>query len=490
MSDVLPSMTQADRATLLADRDARLKHSQHWSSPYAAKRVHLIGVGGCGMSGLAGIMLRCGAIVSGSDLAYRKTFERLEELGATITLGHAPVGVPSDCDMIVYSVAIKRDNPELAEARRRGIPCFKYAEMLGNVLKLRTGIAVAGTHGKSTTTAMLAFVLRHAKADPTFVIGAEVDQLGGGAGVGDGPHFVVEACEYDESFLNFKPQIAAILNVEEDHLDYYANLDAIVQSFSAFASGVASDGVVIANGADDNVMRALRGIDAAIETFGLHAEATWRAVELSQTNGRYAFEILHDGIPHMKVQMQCLPGRHQVFNALAVAAISHHAGIEPDMVADGLSKFHGADRRFSLRGNVRGITVLDDYGHHPTEIRATLHAVRETYVGRRVWVVFQPHQHSRTRFLLEDFARSFDKADHLLVPDIYFVRDSEQERNEISSSHLVDRVRANGCDALYLPTHEEILDHLMAEARPDDVVVTMGAGDVWKISDELVRRLG
>ena len=486
-----------EQQDLLSARRAPCALTQHWSSPYAARRVHLIGVGGCGMSGLAGVLLRCGAIVSGSDIAPFKAQNRLQELGAMITLGHAPINLPSDCDFVIYSAAIKDDNPELAEARRRGVQRFKYAEMLGQVMRLRTGIAIAGTHGKSTTTALTAYILRQAKADPTFVVGAHVKQLESSAAVGDGPHFVVEACEYDRSFLNLLPKFAAIMNIEEDHLDCFANLEAITEAFRAFAALVPPDGRVLANGDDPQVALAVRRARGAIETFGLDEACFWRAVDVSHQKGCYRFDVLRDGGHFLHAELACLPGRHQIYNALAATALTAHAGISPDSIAQSLSTFAGADRRLSVRAEPRGILLLDDYGHHPTEVHVTLRTVRERFPGRRLWVVFQPHQHSRTRFLLDDFARSFGPlpagsgypADHLLVPDIYFVRDSAADRAAVSSSHLVERVRANGHDALYLPGFEQIVEHIVRHAAPGDIVLTMGAGDVCKIADELVRRL-
>ncbi len=476
--------------TIRNTRRLRPEQRQHWSSPYAAKRVHLVGVGGCGMSGLAGVLLRCGALVTGSDRSAFKAQTRLEELGASITIGHAPMNVPSDCDLVVCSAAIRDDNPEMAEARRRGTPRMKYAQMLGEVMRLRTGIAVAGTHGKSTTTALVTYILRQAKADPSFVVGADVEQLGGGSGVGDGQHFVVEACEFDRSFLNLLPRFATILNIEEDHLDCFPDLNSITEAFKAFAALVPPDGVVIANGDDASAQKAVRNARGKVETFGTSNGLTWQAVSIKHELGCYRFDVLHDGVFHLHASLDNLPGPHQVMNALAATAIAHHAGIPVESVASSLSKFTGADRRLAQRGEVGGILLLDDYGHHPTEIQTTLRAVREHYPDRRLWLIFQPHQHSRTRFLLNDFAKSFGQADHLLVPDIYFVRDSAAERNAISSSHLVERVRANGGDALYLPSHEEIIEHIVSRAKTGDIVLTMGAGDVWKIADELVRRLG
>lgn len=467
----------------------RGRRHQHWSSPFAARRIHLIGVGGSGMSGLAGVLLRCGAIVSGSDRAGFKALTRLGELGATIRIGHAPINLPSDCDAVIASAAITEDNPELLEARRRGLTCYSYAEMLGQVMRLRTGIAISGTHGKSTTTALTAFILRDSRLDPTFIVGAEAPQLSGSCGVGDGAHLVAEACEFRRSFLNLKPTYAAILNIEEDHLDYYRDIDDIVDAFHAFASQVAPQGIVLANADDARVERAVRGIVARVETFGSSNGAFWRTAHVDAAQGCYRFDLYRDGQSFLHASLDRLPGRHQVHNAAVAAALAHHAGVPADRIAAALSRFEGADRRMSSRGEVGGVLILDDYGHHPTEIRVTLRAIRERYPGRRLWVVFQPHQHSRTRFLLDDFARSFGEADHLLAPDIFFVRDSETEQNRISSRHLVERVRQTGGDALYLPTHDEIVDHVAAHVRAGDLVVTMGAGDVWKVADELVRRL-
>lgn len=490
MSSIIGSpRTSFETDSVLASRRSRSQGHQHWTSPYAAKRIHLIGIGGSGMCGLAGVLLRCGAIVSGSDRCEFKAQHRLEELGATIFLGQAPINLPTDCNLVVASAAVKPENPEFAEARRRGLPILTYAQMLGQVMRLRTGIAISGTHGKSTTTALTAFILRHAKADPTFVVGADSVQLGGSSGVGDGSHFVVEACEYDRSFLNLAPKYAAILNIEEDHLDYFSGIDDILSAFRDFARLVPSDGVVIANREDGNVLKVVKDLGRPVETVGVTEGVTWRAVNVSEERGCYRFDIHRDGRFLLHARMENLPGRHQVLNATVAVALATHAGVSPEQIAAALPTFRGADRRLSQRGEVGGMLVLDDYGHHPTEIQVTLRAVREHFPGRKLWVIFQPHQHSRTRFLLNDFARSFGMADHLLVPDIYFVRDSAADQAMVSSEHLVERVRANGGDALYLPTHEEIVEHVMSHARSGDLVLTMGAGDVWKIADELVRRL-
>lgn len=489
MTQIANSVPTAHDDGKLAISSERRRHQQHWSSPFAAKRIHLIGIGGCGMASLGGVLLRCGAIVSGSDLREFGDQAALEELGATIRIGQAPVNISKSCDLVVYSAAIRQDNPELVEAKKRVIPCVKYSEMLGQVMRLRAGHAIAGTHGKSTTTALLAYILRRSGLDPTFVVGAGVRQLGGGSGVGDGPDIIVEACEFDRSFLNLAPKYAAILNIEEDHLDCFDGIEAINEAFRSFASLVPADGVVIANGEDRNVAAALEAVGAPIETFGFGDGMSWQATDVTHEEGRYRFKLLKDGQHFLDVRLDGLYGRHQVLNATVAAAMAHRANVEPQAIAEALRTFEGAERRMTRKGEIGGVLILDDYGHHPTEIQVTLRAVRERFPDRRLWVVFQPHQHSRTRFLLNDFARSFGLADRLLVPDIYFVRDSEKMRDAICSEDLVKRVHANGGDATYLPKLEDITQYVVENVQSGDVVLTMGAGDVWKISDELVRRL-
>jgi UDP-N-acetylmuramate--alanine ligase len=351
------------------------------------------------------------------------------------------------------------------------------------------GIAVAGTHGKSTTTAMVAYVLREAGADPSYIVGATVEQLGGPSGVGAGEHFVAEACEYDRSFLNLRPRLAAILNIEEDHLDCYRDLGAIVEAFRAFASQLPPDGVLIANGEDRNMPDAVRAAACDVETFGLAGEATWRGTNFSTDRGRVTMDVLYNERKFCRMSVS-LPGRHNACNALAATALLHHAGLAPKAIADHLGRFAGAHRRMTLKGDLGGVKVLDDYAHHPTEIQATLRALRDAHEPQRILCVFQPHQHSRTRFLLGDFARSFGGADAVIVPEIYFVRDSELEKDYISAEDLVAQIRLNGGSARYCRGFDEIVASLRETVNPGDLVVTMGAGNIWKVADELVHWLG
>lgn len=452
-------------------------------------RIHMVGIGGCGMSGLAAMLLRRGARVSGSDRAPSHEIDRLMHAGAHVSLTQTAATLPDNVDLVVCSAAIPPEHPERMEALRRGLTVIKYAQLLGLLMSRYEGIAISGTHGKSTTTAWTAYTLRRAGLDPNFVIGASVDQLGGGSGVGSGPHFIVEACEYDRSFHNLSPRIAAILNIEEDHLDCYKNLDEIEGAFRAFARRTPADGLLILNGADARCRSVARAVDAEVEFFGDAPDAHWRAEGVTLLGGRYAFNLVHGGAAAVRVHL-ALAGRHNVDNALVVAAIARRCGAPWDAIAAALSDFRGARRRLEVRGEVGGVRVIDDYAHHPTEIRVTLHAARERYSPRKLWCVFQPHQHSRTRFLLADFAQSFADADEVFVPDIYFVRDSERERELVSGQDLVQRLSANGRSARYVPDFGEIASRLARDVQPGDVVMTMGAGNIWRVADELVQRLG
>lgn len=456
---------------------------------FSGRKVHFIGVGGCGMSGLAESLLAEKAVVSGSDVRQSSLTQRLTSLGGKIHTCQQGDNIDDDVDAVVISAAIKEDNEELIRARQMGVPVYKYSQMLGLLMRRRVGVAIAGTHGKSTTTAMVAYILSQAGDDPTFVIGATVDQLGGAARVGAGRHFVAEACEYDHSFLNLYPTIATILNIEEDHLDFYENIDAIVASFHQFAELVGPEGRLIVNGDDERAREAAENTAGTVVTFGKDDTSDYYPQNLALDDGCYRFDLTEYG----QVLGSCrlaLAGTHNVCNALAAAAVCRACDVPGEVICRSLSEFSGVQRRLTHKGRVRGITVLDDYAHHPTEIRATLQAVRQRYQPQRLVCVFQPHQHSRTRFLLRDFATSFDLADIVIVPDIYFVRDSQAERESVNAGDLVARIAQGGGNACYLPRFDQIEEYLKLKLRDGDVVVTMGAGNVWKIADELVCWLG
>lgn len=455
------------------------------------RRFHLIGIGGCGMSGAARLLRACGAQVSGSDQCHTDVIQRLIDDGLRVHVGHRAEAVADAPDVVVYSAAIPVTNPELAAARAAGCTLLTYAQLLGRLMAGRSGVAIAGTHGKSTTTGMAVRVLRTADLDPAFLIGANVPQLGGNAAAGEGPHLVVEACEYERSFLSLAPKVACVLNIEAEHFDSYPTLESTIEAFGMFAAGVDADGVVIANGQDNNVRRALAtGIPARVTWFRSDGgDAHWQADNIAKENGCYAFDLIHEGRRLARVPLR-IAGRHNVDNALAAAAVAHACGCSVDAIHEALSTFEGARRRMTCLRNQDGVCVLDDYAHHPTEIRATLSAVRERYEPKRLVAVFQPHQHSRTYALLDRFACAFDAADEIVIPDIYAVRDRPEDRARVHARDLVQRVAANGGRVRYEPEMSTIAADLAASAHPGDVFVTLGAGDIWKVADALVRRLG
>ncbi len=451
----------------------------------AGKSVHMIGIGGSGMRALAKVLVDCDAKVSGSDISTSGAVDRLVQDGIDVHIGHSEDNLPAGCDLVVHSAAIKDNSPELIAARKRGCRVFKYSQMLGELMSRKTGIAIAGTHGKSTTSGMVSYSLWAAGADPSFIVGATVGQLGGPSGTGTGPAFVAEACEFDRSFLNLHPRFAAILNVEEDHLDCFQDLADIVEAFRCFSAQVSADGVLIANGEDRNALAAVTAAACEVETFGLADHCTWRGTNVSDERGMNRFDVLYKGEKFCRLSL-LLPGLHNAYNALAAVAILHHAGLEPSQISSGLDSFEGIWRRMTLKADVDGIMVVDDFAHHPTEIQATLRAIDQYYRPKRLFCVFQPHQHSRTRFLLKDFSQSFALAYEVIVPDIYFVRDSELEKDYISAKDLVSQIRLHGGTATYCDSFEQIATRLQSKLTEGDLVVTMGAGNIWEVADETV----
>ena len=453
-------------------------------------RFHFIGAGGIGMSGLAMLLMKNKASVAGSDQMPSEVVDSLRRAGADIKIGHKGENLSPETDAVVISAAIKENNPELQQARVRGCKVYKYADMLGELMSRYEGIAISGTHGKSTTSGWLIHLLKQAGIDTNFIIGARINQLDRSSGVADSKYFVAEACEYDRSFLNLKPKIACILNIEQDHLDYYKDEDEIVETFGEFALGTKRHGILIANGQDANVARILRKLGKKLqhETFGLEKNCNFYAENIALNDGLYAFDVYYNN-QLLGATRISLPGKHNILNALAVIAMAINVGLEPERALELLPGFTGIERRLMLKGQCNGITVLDDYAHHPTEIRASLAAIRQKYQLKHIWCIFQPHQYSRTRFLLDDFAESFKLADITIVPEIYFVRDSESARKEINARILVDKMQSNGTQALFIESFEAICDYLKNNAGPGELVVTMGAGDIWKVADEYLQWL-
>jgi len=459
-------------------------------SDLAGVRFHFIGAGGVGMSGLAQLLIKNKTIVTGSDQMPSEVVDNLRRAGADIKIGHKSENLSPETNAVVISAAIKENNPELKLANELGYKVYKYADMLGELMNRYEGIAISGTHGKSTASGWLIYLLKQAGIDTNFIIGANISQLESSSGVVDSEYFVAEACEYDRSFLNLKPKIACILNVEQDHLDYYKDEDEIVEAFGDFALGTKQGGIVIANGQDPNVAKIIRRLGKGLrcETFGLEKNCNFYAENIALNDGLYAFDVYYNNklLGGTKIS---LPGKHNILNALAVIALAINVGLDPKRALELLPGFTGIERRLMLKGRFDQITVLDDYAHHPTEIRASLAAIRQRYTSKQIWCIFQPHQYSRTRFLLDDFAESFKLADVTIVPEIYFVRDSDSARKEVNAQILVDRLQANGTQALFIESFEAICDYLKDNVGPGELVVTMGAGDIWKVADEYLQWL-
>ena len=451
-----------------------------------SQRVHFIGIGGIGMSGIAEILLTMGYPVSGSDLKASAVTERLEQLGARIYLGHAAENSAAS-DVVVTSSAVARDNPEVLEARSRKTPVIPRAEMLAELMRLKYGIAVAGMHGKTTTTSMIAAVLAGGELDPTVVVGGRVDAMGSNARLGRSHYLVAEADESDRSFLRLSPIMAVVTNLDREHMDAYRDMADVENAFVQFMDEVPFYGAVTAC-ADNPALKAiLPRVTPRVYTYGESPEADFRLRVLRAEPGCHAaFEVNTRGLVLGPFHLH-VPGRHNVLNATAAVAIGVQLGIAPEKIAAGLASFRGVDRRFQTKGSARGVTVIDDYGHHPTEIRATLQAARECGYGR-VLVLFQPHRYTRTRDLMGDFATAFGDADAVQVLDIYAA--SEAPIEGVTGESLADAVRAGGGGRVaYAPSMPEAVERLAADAREGDMILTLGAGSVSQAGPLLLDRL-
>ncbi|MBL8990507.1 MAG: UDP-N-acetylmuramate--L-alanine ligase [Phycisphaerae bacterium] len=480
------------------------------------KRTFLIGIGGSGMAGMARMLAARGAVVRGSDSTRQETTDALAAAGIAVSLDQSGP-LPPDTELVVASAAIKPDHPQLAEAVRRGIPHFSYAQALGRCMLGRTAVCIAGTHGKSTTTAMLSCVLAEAGLDPTAILGATCRQLGGAtpgpaagfrlgsATIGTGPWagkpglLLAESCEFNRSFHNYHPTIGVVTAVEADHLDIYGTLDAVIESFAEFARRIApaeEGGLLLI--AHDNAHRreVAAGIAARVQTIGFNPAADWSVKHEPATRVTTLIG------PDKRVVCQwqtAMPGEHNAMNAATAAALAAVLGAPPAVITRALSAFAGLDRRTQLLGQWRaaswptgqGVRVYDDYGHHPTEVEVTLKALRQAEAPEkrsgRLVCVFQPHQHSRTRHLMEEFASAFSAADLVIVPHIYFVRDSEEEKTKVTAGDLVDRLRHKGVHAMHLYPFEAIVEHLQTALRPGDLLVVMGAGPVNQVAHALLK---
>jgi UDP-N-acetylmuramate--alanine ligase len=456
------------------------------------KHVHFIGIGGAGLSAIATLLLESGYVVSGSDAHESETTARLAKQGATVTIGHRAENV-TDAEVVVISSAVAFDNPEVTAAAARGIPVLKRADFLGQLMAGRFGIAVAGTHGKTTTTALIAYLLLSADRDPSFIVGGVLADLGTNARHGEGAPFVVEADEYDGMFLGLKPTVAVVTNVEHDHPDCYPTLEDYRRAFERFVSlipgeGAPVPGLLIACGDDAGAKQlgewaAEKGL--RVIWYGLKNDPTWKAENIQTNNaGGNDFLVMREGALVGLARIR-LPGLQNVSNSLAALAAISTLGVEFSEVREALAEFRGVGRRFEEKGEVRGVTVVDDYAHHPTEIRATLAAARRRYGNRRIWAMFQPHTFSRTRALLADFAASFGDADHVIVTDIFRSRESFDP--SVSAKDIVAQMAHP--DARYVPTLAEATQVLAAEMESGDVLITLGAGDGNTVGEGVIRAM-
>lgn len=446
--------------------------------------VHMMGVCGAGMSGLAYVMAGMGYSVSGCDAKPTEVAERLRSLGVSVFEGHDPTHVTAG-GLLVASAAIPDSNAEVAAARDQGVEVISRAEMLGRLMAGRYGIAISGTHGKTTTTSMIALVLERAGLDPTILIGGDLGVLGGNAKLGKSEYFVTEACEAYGSFLSLRPRMAVITNIEHDHHDCYPTLDDVMSAFRTFLSQVEAGGMVIACADCPNVRALIPEIAERVVSYGLSEDADVRAAGFDAESANPSFRVMHEGCEIGEFALG-VPGRHNVLNALAAIAVGVELGVGPEVMREALAEFRGAERRFDVLGEASGITVVDDYAHHPTEVRATLDAARAR--GRRVIAVFQPHLYSRTRALAADFAESLSAADEVVLTEIYAAR--EQPMPGVSGEMIAEMVNSSSPrKARFIAEKGRVAAELVAELRSGDLVVFMGAGDIRESAEELLRLL-
>jgi UDP-N-acetylmuramate--alanine ligase len=444
------------------------------------QHIHFVGIGGIGMSGIAELLLNLGYKVSGSDVKLSPTTGRLAELGGVIFLNHTPEHV-GDADVVVFSSAVRQDNVEVLEAKKRQIPVIPRAEMLAELMRLKYGIAVAGAHGKTTTTSMIATVLVREKYDPTVVIGGKLSALGGNAKLGKSEFLVAEADESDGSFLKLNPTWAVVTNIDREHLDYYADLEAIQSAFTAFINKVPFYGAAVLCYDDPHVQAIIPKVERRMITYGTGHKADLVATDLAFKDFGCSYQVRRQGSQLGTVQLK-VPGLHSVLNSLAAIAIGLELEIPMGKIITALGDFQNADRRFQIKGEAEGVLVVDDYGHHPTEIIATLSAARSS-CQRRIVAVFQPHRYTRIQALEEEFARAFYHADVVIVLPIYAA--GEDVIPGVTAEKLAGLIRKHGHrDANYVPDFSAALQVLREKLQAGDLLLTLGAGDVWKIGDE------
>ena len=447
------------------------------------KKIYFIGIGGIGMSALAQILFEEGYKVCGSDIKKTPLVEKLQYKGIEVTIGHSNK-CPEHIDLAVYTSCINSENPEIITLRSRGVKLISRGELLAELFNDRLGVAVAGTHGKTTTTALIGHILKSCELDPTIAVGAEVPSLLGNAVLGKSDLFVAEADESDGSFLRLKPLYGIITNIEEEHLDYYRDLKSILKAYKTFSLNIKSGGYLVACGDDDNIANILKDFKNTSITYGFGKSCNYRATNLRIRGLSVEFDCLEDE-KLLGVFTISVPGKHNVLNALAAIIICKLLGIEVNKITNALKQYKGSSRRFEIKSNSAGITLIEDYAHHPTEIEATIEAASHLN-PKRIIVVFQPHRYSRTLHLKEAFSQAFNKADYLIITDIYSA--SEKPIEGVDSQTLYNAVKEKKNDVCFLPI-TDILEHILHIASEGDLIIIMGAGDIGDISNELAIRL-
>ncbi|MBO5087166.1 MAG: UDP-N-acetylmuramate--L-alanine ligase [Lachnospiraceae bacterium] len=446
--------------------------------------VHFIGIGGISMSGLAEILLKEDFQISGSDAKSSDIIDNLMDMGAIVNIGQCAENITDDIDLVVYTAAVHADNPEYAACVAKNIPMLTRAQLLGQIMNnYKYSVAVSGTHGKTTTTSMLSQVFLEADVDPTISVGGILDSIGGNIRVGQSDYFVTEACEYTNSFHSFFPYISIILNVDADHLDFFSGIQEIIESFHTFAKNLPDNGTLVVNGDMDCLPQVTKDLTCNIVTFGLNDTNAYYPTNIeSDDKGHMNYTLMVNGEAAERVHLN-IGGTHNVTNSLAVIAVADLLGIDREFALAGLACFGGAHRRFELKGTLGNVTVIDDYAHHPTEIKATLTTATHT-PHNELWVVFQPHTYTRTKALFEEFADALKGFDHVILVDIYAAR--EPDTGLIHAKDLADRIKELGSDARYFSSFEAVENYLLKNCKKNDLLITMGAGDVYLIGEELL----
>jgi len=448
-------------------------------------RVHFIGIGGISMSGFAELLHSAGFTVTGSDWKESKITKHLASLGIQVVYGQEEKNITSDIDLVVYTAAVKEDNPEYKRTKELGIPMMERAKMVGQVMKnYSSAIAISGTHGKTTTTSIASHLFLAADLDPTISVGGILEAIGGNIRIGHSEHFITEACEYTNSFLQFYPTVGIILNIEEDHMDFFKDLADIKRSFRAFAELIPAHGTLIINADIENYEEITEGLSCRVLTYGLeNTDADFTAANISfDQKGCGNFDAVVNGTTTSNYQLSVV-GRHNISNSLACIALASLYGIESDVIAEALLAFHGTERRFEYKGERNGFTIIDDYAHHPTEIEATLTAAKK-YPHKTLWCAFQPHTYTRTRAFLTDFAKSLAMADKVILADIYAAR--EKDPGDISSQTLADEMKKLGKEVYYISSFDEIEKFILKNLVDGDLLITMGAGNIVEIGESLL----